>query len=68
MTLSETIRFIFAVTFVVLASVAIGSFIESTDPKGYEWGAIVMIAVGIGVPLWTLAEWRSNKKKDGGEK
>lgn len=64
MTIPEAIRWMFAVAFVVLASVSIGSFIESTSPKGYEWGAAIMIALGIGVPLWTLAEWRRGKGKD----
>jgi hypothetical protein len=65
-TFNEAIRFMFAVAFIVLASASIGAFIEgSNNPVSYEWGAAIMVALGVGVGLWTLAEWRN---RNGGPK
>jgi hypothetical protein len=68
MSLNDTIRFMFSVAFIVLAAVSIGAFIEgSNNPIAYEWGAAIMVALGVGVGLWTLAEWRRSRNKDGGD-
>jgi hypothetical protein len=56
---AEWSRVLFAVAFVVLASVALGSVITgSTNDREWQAGALLFVLLGVGAGLWALAEWR----------
>jgi hypothetical protein len=63
-TLNEWLRTWFTLAFIILVSAAFGAIIDGQDPpRGYEAGAALLIALGIGVGLWTFADWRSSTKQ-----
>jgi hypothetical protein len=59
---NDSVRVWFTIAFIVLASAAMGAIIEGQDkPTGYEAGMALLLAMGVGVGLWTVAEIRRRK-------
>jgi hypothetical protein len=57
MSVNDSVRIWFSIAFIVLVSASIGAIIEANDkPAGYEAGAALILAMGIGVGLWTAAD------------
>jgi hypothetical protein len=58
-TIGDVVRVLFAVAFVVLASVAMGGLlVGESPPRDYQAGLLLLVLVGVGAGLWALAEWR----------
>jgi hypothetical protein len=65
MTVNDSLRVWFTIAFIVLSSAAMGAIIEANDkPTGYEAGMGLLLAMGLGVGLWTVADIRNRKGKD----